>query len=280
MDGPLGSSHPSGRSHSSDPGDNSPKLDDGSEDAQSSNKYRRTDQEGSRSPAPTEQASRFLFVDSSSTGQRPRSDQRAINAHIQQTAHRNRRQATRKQKLTGIANISRNRHAPILQPRPVGPQHTASVALAQRGLLSRPSSASSAATSVTPSTTDLRTDYLSPAPQEQVSPRSSPGFEAEQLDRLRYYSSARRQEVEDVLRLGRDEQSASSDVVRRANADEETDSVRSMLTRILQRLDAGHGSHSIPGTSNSSLRNTALDPFNISSVPITPAMNTALRHCK
>ena len=283
MEGRAESSHATrGDVHNTGQGDRSPAREEESEEAQSSNKYRRIDRDGVRASSIPQQAGRFLFVDSSSSGQRPRSDQRAINAHIQQTAHRNRKQATRRQKTTAAANIGRYRREPLLQPRPVEPQRIVidSADLDQRRSSGAGSFASFESSSVASSTFSIRSESRTPEPQALERSRSPPGFEQEQLDRLRHYSSVRGPEVRDAVNAQHDEQATSTEIVRRANPAEETTSVRSMLTQILQRLDAGHARHSITGAPNLSLQNTALDPFNISSVHITPSMNSALRHCK
>lgn len=261
-------------------GDRSPAEPDESEGAQSSNKYRRIDREGARSSATSEQASRFLFVDSSSSVQRRRSDQRAINAHIQQTAHRNRKQAAQKQKTSGAANIGRYRREPVLQPRPSEPQRIAIAPAntAQRTSISVPSSTTFSSPVASSSSSHLQSQDSTPAPGR---PRSPPGVDHGQFDRLLHYNNVRRPEVQNAVDSQRDEQNAlSTEVARRMTSEEKTKSVRSMLTQILQRLDAGHAGHSIPGTSHSSLRNTALDPFNFSSVHITPSMDATLRHCE
>ncbi|EXJ54603.1 hypothetical protein A1O7_09944 [Cladophialophora yegresii CBS 114405] len=288
MDERAESAHGAGRAvHNPTRAGRSPSLDDGSEAGESSTKYRRIDQEGARASTASEQASRFLFVDSSSSGQRPRSDQRAINAHIQQTAHRNRKQAGRKQKTTGTANIGRQRPRPVLQPRPVEALRIAdaSAALQQRGSPETPSVPSVASSPASSSTVSVRADSRTPEPQTPGLQRAPPTakqeqLDREQLDRLRHYSNVRRNEVQEAVNAQRSEQNASTDVARRASFGDETSSVRSMLTQILQRLDAGHPGTALQSPPNSSLRNTVLDPFNISSVHITPSMNTALRHCK
>jgi hypothetical protein len=101
--------------------------------------------------------------------------------------------------------------------------------------------------------------------------RTDNDSEGRQLERLRHYSTYRASEV-----------CNTTDLVRRARAEDdgESASVRSLLTQILQRLDAGHAGHSIQSPPDVSIRNTALDPFNVSSIRITPQMNSALRHCK
>jgi hypothetical protein len=273
--------------HNATRADRSPSLDDGSEEGQSSNKYRRIDREGARASTVSDQASRFLFVDSSSSGQRPRSDQRAINAHIQQTAHRNRKQAAQKQKTTGAANIGRHRPRPVLQPRPIEALRTVNppAALEPRGSSEASPFPSVASSPESSSTVSVRANSRTPEPPAPVLQRAPPTVDQEQLDRdqldrLRHYSNVRRPEVHEAVNAQRSEQDASTEVVRRKSSDDETSSVRSILTQILQRLDAGHTGNSIQSSPNSSLRNTALDPFNISSVHITPSMNTALRHCK
>lgn len=261
-------------------GDRSPAEPEGSEGGQSSNKYRRIDREGARASTASEQASRFLFVDSSSSGQRRRSDQRAINAHIQQTAHRNRKQAAHKQKTSGAANIGRYRRDPVLQPRPSEPQRIAIAPanVAQRTSLSVPSPATFSSPVASSSTSRLQSQDSTPTPDR---PRSPPGVDPGQFDRLLHYSNVRRPEVQHAVDSQRNEQNVlSTEVAQRMSSEEQTKTVRSMLTQILQRLDSGHAGHSIPGTSHSSLRNTALDPFNFSSVHITPSMDATLRHCE
>ncbi|KIW58095.1 hypothetical protein PV05_02645 [Exophiala xenobiotica] len=237
--------------------------------ASSAHKYRRLDRDGARaSPAP-EQANRFLFVDSSSASQRPRSDQRAINAHIQQNAYRNRRQAAQKQSDTGAANVGRHRREPQLQPRPIEPHPSI-----------EPQQA--AATSIRPTTTPERTIA---SRISNLSPGLSRAMNIEdQVHRLRHYSNIRGPEVRQAVEAQReDERRASGDSRRSATPDEdralvESASVRSMLTQILQRLDAGNVGQALRGSPVSALRNTVLDPFNPSSVTITPAMNAVLRH--
>ena len=267
--GARGAVHNPGRS------DRSPSVDDGSEEGKSSNKYRRINQEGARTSTASDNASRFMFVDSSSSGSRRRSDQRAINAHIQQTAHRNRKQAAQKQKTTGTANIGRNRRAQFLQPRPTEAHQIA----APVATLDAPSSPSFASSPASSSTVSIRSESHTLEPGVPAPLRPPPDVHRE-LDRLRHYSSLRRADVENAVNAHRHEQNAPTEVVRRASLEDETGSVKSILTQILQRLDAGHAGHSIRSPPNSSLRNTALDPFNISSVHLTPSMNTALRHCE
>src|ERR1700742_696397 len=175
MDERAESSHGGrGEVHNPGTGDRSQALDDASEEGRSSNKYRRLDGEGARaSPAP-EQASRFLFVDSSTSGQRPRSDQRAINAHIQQTAHRNRKHAAQKKQTSGVANIGRHRPRPVLQPRPIEPQRIAIAPAVreQRGSLEAPSFPSFASSPASSSTTSVRAESRTPEPQTPVRLRS------------------------------------------------------------------------------------------------------------
>ncbi|KIX05564.1 uncharacterized protein Z518_06436 [Rhinocladiella mackenziei CBS 650.93] len=205
---------------------------------QSTNKCRRLDQEGAGTSI-ADSGHRFLFVDSSSSGQRPRSDQRAINAHIQQTAHRNRRQAAaaaQRAKISKTANISRYRREIPLQPRQIEIQQPVA---------------------------SQESNPLPPSP-----PSRSPGVDQDQLDRLRHYSTVRAPEVRQAINA---QQEDDRSLV-------ENNSVRSMLTQILQRLDAGNVGHAIQGPPNSNLRSTVLDPFNVSSVTITPSMNAVLRH--
>ncbi|EXJ69484.1 uncharacterized protein A1O5_07520 [Cladophialophora psammophila CBS 110553] len=267
-----------GALHNPGKGDRSSDRDNGSEGGESSNKYRRIDQEGARTSTASEQSNRFLFVDSSSTGQRPRSDQRAINAHIQQTAHRNRKQAAQRQRTTGTANIGRYRREPQLQPRPIEPQPTTPVTLGRRGPL-QPQPFTSRESSLTPqSPLTPREETVSPEPPAPTRSESPPEFDREQVDRLRHYSSVRGAEVRNAITTQQHERKASTEVARRANLEDENTSVRSMLTQILQRLDAGHAGRMIQSSPNSSLDNTLLDPFNISSVHITPSMNAVLRH--
>lgn len=234
--------------------------DDGSEgnETQSTPKYRRLDREGTRASIGPEHSGRFLFVDSSSSGQRPRSDQRAINAHIQQTAHRNRRQAAaQKLKGTGTANIGRFRREPQLQPRPIEPQRVPATVVDQENApASRPARLS-----------------------------QSPEVDQEQLERLRHYSVVRGPEVRQAIDAQYQDDEQEVEAVQRVGPNDEraladNNSMRSMLAQILQRLDAGNPGHSIQGLPVSALRNTALDPFDVSAVTITPAMNSVLRHCK
>ncbi|KIW62442.1 hypothetical protein PV04_10615 [Phialophora macrospora] len=274
-----------GTVHNAARADRSPSLDDGSEEGQPSNKYRRIDREGARASTESEQATRFLFVDSSSSGQRPRSDQRAINAHIQQTAHRNRKQAAQKQKTPGAANIGRHRPKPVLQPRPIEALRAVNppAALEPRGASEASHFPSVASAPESSSTVSVRADGRIPEPPTPVLQRAPATADQEQLDRaqldrLRHYSNVRRPEVHEAVNAQRSEQDASTEVVRRRSSEDETSSVRSILAQILQRLDAGHTGTSLQSSPNSWLRNTVLDPFNISSVHITPSMNTALRH--
>ncbi|OCT48188.1 hypothetical protein CLCR_04229 [Cladophialophora carrionii] len=276
-----------GAVHNPPRADRSPSLDEGSEAGESSNKYRRIDREGARTATASGQFSRFLFVDSSSSGQRPRSDQRAINAHIQHTAHRNRRQAAQKQKTTGAANIGRHRPRPVLQPRPVEALRIADspAPLQQRSSPEASSFSSVASSPASSSTVSVRADSRTPEPETPVLRRARATADREQpdreqLDRLRHYSNVRRIELHEAVNAQRSEQNASTEVARRASTEDETSTARSVLRQILQRLDAGHPGSSLQSEPNSSLRNTVLDPFNISSIHITPSMNTALRHCK
>ncbi|OAP55302.1 hypothetical protein AYL99_10275 [Fonsecaea erecta] len=268
---------PPGGLHNPDTGDRSPDRDDESRGAGSSKKYRRIDREGGRASTGSEQSSRFLFVDSSSSGQRPRSDQRAINAHIQQTAHRNRKQAAQKQKTAGAANIGRFRREPQLQPRPTEPRSIVPVPLERRSSSQTPRSPSAESSPAPRSSLSPPGENVlheSPAPGRS---ESLPALAREQVDRLRHYSSVRGAEVREAVNAQRHEQNASTEIARREPPQDETASVRSMLTQILQRLDAGHTGRLIQSPS-SSLNNTLLDPFNISSVHITPSMNAVLRH--
>lgn len=258
MDSQNDTSH--GVPNNPDKGSRSAEREDEDEEV-SQFKYRRVDREGGRAPS-----TRFLFVDSSSSGQRPRSDQRAINAHIQQTAHRNRREAaaTLKSKPEGGANIGRYRREAQIQPRPIVPQRTPS-ATPSAALEQRSSPESEAP----------------PTPRPPTRPRL-PEVEQGLLDRLRHYSNVRAPEVRHAINSQREhERRESFEFVQRAPEEEhnidETSSVRSMLTQILQRLDAGNRGHSIQDPS-SAMRSTVLDPFNISSVVITPSMNAVLRH--
>ncbi|KIX96204.1 uncharacterized protein Z520_07982 [Fonsecaea multimorphosa CBS 102226] len=263
--------NPGTRDRSSDRDEESPGV-------ESSNKYRRIDREGSRASTTAEQSNRFLFVDSSSSGQRPRSDQRAINAHIQQTAHRNRKQAAQKQKTGGAANIGRYRREPQLQPRPIEPQPIAPSTLERRETLqprqsTSPESSSAPRSSLSPPEENVIREPPTPRRLETL-----PALDREQVDRLRHYSNVRGAEVREAIDAQQHEQTVSTEIARRHPLQDETTSVRSMLTQILQRLDAGHAGRLIQPSPNSSLNNTLLDPFNISSVHITPSMNAALRH--
>jgi hypothetical protein len=219
--------------------------------AHSSHKKRRIDQEVTSTPNqqdPLQPQQSFLFVESTPGGrQRARSDQRTINAHIQQTAHRIRKSTTQKKSAAG-SNISRSRRE--LQPRP--PTRSPATNEDQE----RPS-----AEAVDGAATSTVFDV----------DRIGEDFEGRQLERLRHYSTYRAPEVRNATGL-----------VQRARTDDdgESASVRSMLAQILQRLDAGHAGYSIQSSPDLSIRNTALDPFNISSVRITPQMNSVLRHCK
>lgn len=234
----------------------------------SSHKFRRLDQEGSRSRADPEQVNRFLFVDSSAAGQRPRSDQRAINAHIQQNAYRNRRQAAQRQGGTDAANIGRYRREAQIQPRPIEPHPAAEPQRPTLPTLER----------ATPPTTPVSFSPSSTA----VSP--PPSLDPDQVGRLRHYSNVRAREVREAVNAQRtDEQQITSESRRSISPEDdralvESSSVRSMLTQILQRLDAGHVGHPLQGSPSSTLM--ALDSFNLSSVTITPAMNAVLRHCR
>jgi hypothetical protein len=239
--------------------------------ASSAHKYRRLDRDGARAPTAAEQSHRFLFVDSSSASQRPRSDQRAINAHIQQNAYRNRRQAAQKQTDTGAANVGRHRREAQLQPRPIEPHPSIEPQQAP-------------ATSIRPTTTSKR---AAASRISNLSPRPSTGANIEdQVHRLRHYSNIRGPEVRQAVEAQReDERRAAGDSRRSATPDDDralvqSTSMRSMLTQILQRLDAGNVGQALGGPSLASLRNSVLDPFNPSSVTITPAMNAVLRHCK
>lgn len=285
MDEPSESSQDVRRGlHNPDRGDISPISDDASEEGQSSNKYRRIDREGVKAAPASDNAnaSRFLFVDSFSTSSRPRSDQRAINAHIQQTAHRNRKHAAQKQKPAGAANIGRNRRAPVLQPRPIEPQRIAAapVASAQQEPFEESPPSSWRSSPITSPTGSVRSESSTPDLAKPVPQQRTADVSREQLIRLRHYSNVRRPEVESAIIAQREEQHASIEIVRRTSPDNETSSVKSMLSQILQRLDAGYAGHSIQPPPNLSLSNTTLDPFNISTVYITPSMNTVLRHCE
>ncbi|KAK5031370.1 hypothetical protein LTR13_007697 [Exophiala sideris] len=248
----------------------SPEGDDASETSASSSphKARRLDPEAFRSRTDPEQGNRFLFVDSSSSGQRPRSDQRAINAHIQQNAYRNRRQAAQRQRGSDSANIGRFRREAQIQPRPTEPDP---VAEPQRVPVQRTGRATSPPT---PASFSPQSSVFSPPAR----------LEQDQVERLRHYSNVRAPEVREAVNAQREDEERSASGSRSSISPEddrplvESTSVRSMLTQILQRLDAGHAGHSLPGLPSSSLRNMAVDPFNLSTVAITPAMNAVLRH--
>jgi hypothetical protein len=155
---------------------------DNDDESQNSAKYRRLDWDGSRTSASSGSSSRFLFVDSSSS-QRPRSDQRAINAHIQQTAHRNRRQAAA-QRLRGTANIGRYRREVQLQPRPNDLQNLAQRPLSPQNLpVTRASSIS------------LDQQSLPATPSSSVSLEQDAEDLQQQLVRLRHYGAVRGPEV-------------------------------------------------------------------------------------
>lgn len=227
-------------------------------------KCRKLDRGGIRAAIDTEHNSRFLFVDSSSGGQRPRSTQRAINAHIQQTAQRNRRRAlAHRERGTGATTTGRNRREPELRPRPVEPS-LPSATLIDHGALEA-----------------SRISLLSASGAS-----SSPDVYQGVVSRLRHYSTVRAPEVRSAINAQREDdlRAASALSPRGAPGNDgslvEDASLRSLLTRILQRLDAGNVGHAIQGQPVSSLKNTILDPFNVSAVIITPSMNTTLRHCK
>ncbi|KAK6369362.1 hypothetical protein LTS17_009705 [Exophiala oligosperma] len=266
-----------------DRGSTSAEPDDESESgASSAPKYRRLNRDGTRASSTTDQGSRFLFVDSSSAGQRPRSDQRAINAHIQQSAYRSRRQAARQQRGSDAANVGRHRGAPQLQPRPIEPYPT--VEHRRASPLISPTS--------TPHQQASRPQIPTLTPT--ISPASSPGLptavlpgsdiDQDQISRLRYYSNVRGSEVRQAVEAQRgDDRQALSErrqgtVPEEDRALVENASVRSMLTQILQRLDAGNVGQPLHGPPISALRNSVLDPFSPSSIAITPAMDAVLRH--
>ncbi|KAH0848923.1 hypothetical protein FOPE_03018 [Fonsecaea pedrosoi] len=267
-----------GALHKSSTGARSPDRDDEDGRTESSNKYRRIDQEGARASTASEQSSRFLFVDSSASGQRPRSDQRAINAHIQQTAHRNRKKAAQKQTTTGAANIGRYRREPQLQPRPIEPQPTSPVALERQNPLQLRRSISRENSSAPRSSLSPPAEVVGREPPASARAESLPALDHAHLDRLRHYSSVRGAEVREAITAQQQSQNVSTDIARRGASQVEATSVRSMLTQILQRLDAGHAGGLIQPSITSSLNNTLLDPFNLSSVHITPSMNAVLRH--
>lgn len=232
-------------------------------------KYRRLDREPPRASTiettGSRSGGRFLFVDSS-TSQRPRSDQRAINAHIQQTAHRNRRQAAA-QRLRGTANIGRYRRDLHLQPRPPDPQNVDQQLLSPRA-----------------SGTSLHQQSLPATPSSSISLEQESGELAQQLIRLRHYGAVRELEVRQAFNeQEHDDERRELDVGRRMqnhNASAESSSVKTLLTQILQRLDTDNLGHAIHGRTANVLSNTVLDPFGTSSAPITPGMDVVLRHCK
>ena len=244
-----------------------------------STKYRRLDREGTRaSTGSNETGNRFLFVDSSSSSQRPRSDQRAINAHIQQTAHRNRRQAA-VQRLRGIgtANIGRYRREAQLQLRPTEQRPSSDQTQLEHSVaVTRASSVS------------LEQRNLPGLNSSSISPPEIESAEVQQqLDRLRHYSTIRGSEVDQAFRQQEeDDEREALQVIQNTQLEDhgsatEASSVRMMLKQILQRLDAGNASHAIHGRAgNNVLHNTVLDPFGVSSVQVTPSMDSVLRHCK
>lgn len=266
-------------------GSTSAEPDDESESgASSAPKYRRLSRDGTRAATATDHGSRFLFVDSSSAGQRPRSDQRAINAHIQQSAYRNRRQAARQQRGSDAANVGRHRGAPQLQPRPIEPYPTAEHR--------RASPVTSPTLIAHQDASGPRTPTLTPT----ISPALSPGLhtvtstgsdiDQDQISRLRYYSNVRGSEVREAVEAQREDDRRAHSGRRHPTASQEdrasveSVSMRSMLTQILQRLDAGNVGQPLHGPPISALRNSVLDPFSPSSITITPAMDVVLRHCK
>ena len=203
------------------------------------------EQSPSRLTAGDDSADRFLFVSvgDSPTRQRSRLDQRAINAHIQQTAHRNKRQeAAERLKARSTANIGRFRK--VIQTRDDVPPHVA------------------------PQSSPTRTE----SPVRQDEPQE---VVQKQLDRLRYYSATRAPEAAEVVD---DERLKGEDELSLASAKEP--SVRTMLSQILHRLDAGHFGHDPQSRPDSVLGINFQDPFNIGSVQITESMNGVLRHCK
>lgn len=245
-------------------------------DASQSAKYRRIDRVGSRTSTTPDtsssesSSSRFLFVDSS-TSQRPRSDQRAINAHIQQTAHRNRRQAAA-QRLRGTANIGRYRRDVQLQPRPPDPQNVQQSPLAPQNIsITRASGIS----------VDQQSLPTTPYARDPLDEES--GDLAQQLIRLRHYGAIREPEVLQAFeeQENEDAQEALEAVQRvQSRASAESSSVKTLLEQILRRLDADNLGHAIHGRTANVLSNTVLDPFGTSSVQITPGMDAVLRHCK
>ncbi|KIW09982.1 hypothetical protein PV08_11758 [Exophiala spinifera] len=261
-------------------GSTSAEPDDESESgASSAPKYRRVNRHGTRAVTASDQSSRFLFVDSSSAGQRPRSDQRAINAHIQQSAYRNRRQAARQQRGSDAANVGRHRGSTQLQPRRIEPS---------------PSVEHHRASPLTSPTRQEPSDSRLPTPTSTISPTPSPGLatnaravadvDQDLISRLRYYSNVRGSEVRQAVEAQReDDRRASSEHRQPAPLQEdralaENVSVRSMLTQILQRLDAASVGQPLHGPPISALRNSVLDPFSTSSIMVTPSMDAVLRH--
>jgi hypothetical protein len=113
-------------------------------------------------------------------------------------------------------------------------------------------------------------------------------IDPEQLGRLRHYSTVRAPEVRQVIEdARREEHQRAVSATGRSNTGEhdlalpESNSVvRSMLSEILQRLDTRTAGHALQAASSLSARNTVLDPFNLSTITITPSMNAVLRHCK
>lgn len=244
---------------------------DNDDESQNSAKYRRLDSDGSRASASSGSSSRFLFVDSSSS-HRPRSDQRAINAHIQQTAHRNRRQAAA-QRLRGTANIGRYRREVQLQPRPTDLHN-----IAQRPLSPRDPPETRA------SSISLEQQSLPATPSSSVSLEQDSEDLQQQLVRLRHYGAVRGPEVRRAFdEQEADDERAELETIQRTQDHDnyaDSSSVKTLLTQILQRLDAGNLGHAIHGRTGNVLKSTVLDPFGISSVQITPGMDSVLRHCK
>jgi len=101
---------------------------------------------------------------------------------------------------------------------------------------------------------------------------------------LRHYGEVRGSEVRQAFDAQEaDDERGEVEVVQRPvdyDASEDASSVKSLLTQILQRLDAGNLGHTIQGRTGNVLKNTVLDPFGVSSVQITPGMDSVLRHCK
>lgn len=188
---------------------------------------------------------RFIFVnahESLTPSQRQRVDQKAINAHVQTTAYRQRRSAA-------IERLKRNVKANVGRPRPVlVPQPEAGGSYSQNSTLA-------AAISI----------------RGVVSPRRGTN-----IRRRRGSIEHRISGHDNAVIPGADEDIDSED---EGDAGVELQAMRKVLESISRRMSALENPRILPGSPQSLLDSGDVDPFAIASVPITKGMNKVFSHC-